>query len=201
MFALIDAHLKSIGRQRLLPAGIVITGGATVGGTVGGVGGTIGYGCPFGTTPGNFWFAEGNFDWTNINGSASGFSATGPAHFEQRFGVGSPLSTMLSLVPGWGNGLSVPSLPALPAGVTQGPSYPFIFASLHEQDISAQYNLSSNRQWLFSPGVGIGLESRLSNNVVAETAVQWVMQSNGLSVGPADVKLGNAVEVSFTLKY
>ena len=29
MFALIDAHLKSIGRQRLLPAGIVITGGGS----------------------------------------------------------------------------------------------------------------------------------------------------------------------------
>ena len=29
MFVLIDAHLKSIGRQRLLPAGIVITGGGS----------------------------------------------------------------------------------------------------------------------------------------------------------------------------
>ncbi|HVM73540.1 MAG TPA: cell division FtsA domain-containing protein [Candidatus Paceibacterota bacterium] len=29
MFALIDAHLRSIGRQRLLPAGIVITGGGS----------------------------------------------------------------------------------------------------------------------------------------------------------------------------
>jgi cell division protein FtsA len=29
MFGLIDAHLKSIGRQRLLPAGIVITGGGS----------------------------------------------------------------------------------------------------------------------------------------------------------------------------
>jgi cell division protein FtsA len=29
MFALIDAHLKTIGRQRLLPAGIVITGGGS----------------------------------------------------------------------------------------------------------------------------------------------------------------------------
>ncbi len=29
MFGLIDAHLKSIGKQRLLPAGIVITGGGS----------------------------------------------------------------------------------------------------------------------------------------------------------------------------
>ena len=29
MFAMVDAHLKSIGRQRLLPAGIVITGGGS----------------------------------------------------------------------------------------------------------------------------------------------------------------------------
>jgi opacity protein-like surface antigen len=167
-----------------------------------GLGGTVGYGCPIGAVPGSFWFVEGNFDWVNINGNQNGFAMTGPLHFEQRAGLGSPISGMLNMLPGWGNGLAVPSLPALPAGVTQGPSYPFIFVSLHEQDISAQVFEASNRQWLISPGVGIGLESRLSNNVVAETAVQWVMQSNGLSVGPAnDVKLGNAVEVSFTLKY
>jgi len=167
----------------------------------GDVGVTVGYGCPIGTTPGNFWFVEGNFDWANINGNQNGFSMTGPAHFEQRVGFGSPISSMLNMFPGFSSGLSVPSLPALPAGVTQGPSYPFLFVSAHEQDVSAQFGLDQNQQWLFAPGIGIGLESRLSNGVVADMAAQWVMQSNGLSVGPATVHMGNAALVSFTLKY
>jgi hypothetical protein len=168
----------------------------------GDVGITLGYGCPFGTTVGNFWFVEGNFDWANLNGSQNGLSLTGPLHFEQRAGVGSPLSSMLNLFPSLTSGLSVPSLPALPAGVTQGPQYPFIFVSLHEQDVSASFGLAQNRDWLISPGLGIGLESRLSNGVVADVTAQWVMQSSGLSVGPQQsIKLGNAAVVGFTLKY
>ena len=74
--------------------------------------------------------------------------------------------------------------------------------SLHEQDVSATFGFAQNRDWLISPGIGIGLESRLSNGVVADVTAQWVLQSTGLSVGPATgVKLGNAAEVGFTLKY
>lgn len=178
--------------------------GGTPGASInqGDIGVTVGYGCPINNMPGSFWFAEGNFDWANMNGSQSGFAMTGPLHFEQRVGLGSPISAMLNLFPSLSNGLSVPAMPILPNGITAGPSYPFIFASLHEQDFSAQFTgLGSSREWLISPGVGIGLQSRLSNNVVAETAVQWVMQSSGLSIGPQKVNLGNGVEVSFTLKY
>jgi hypothetical protein len=167
----------------------------------GDVGLTLGYGCPFGQLPGNFWFVEGNFDWAGLNGSQNGLALTGPLHFEQRAGVGSPLSSMLNMFPSLTNGLSVPALPVLPAGVSAGPSYPFIFVSLHEQDISASFGLAQNREWLISPGIGIGLESRLSNSVVADTTCQWVMQSSGLTVGPNSVKLGNAVECGLTLKY
>jgi len=186
-------------------------GGAISGGPIGAtqiqgdIGVTLGYGCPIGTAAGDFWFAEGNFDFANINGSQSGLAFTGPAHFEQRIGAGGPISAMLNsgLFPNLnpGNGLAVPSLPGLPAGVTAGPSYPFLFVSLHEEDVSAQFGLNSGRQWLVSPGVGIGLQSRLSNNVVAETAAQWVMRSNGLSLGPQKIGFGNGAEVSFTLKY
>lgn len=167
----------------------------------GAVGGTLGYGCPIGSTPGNFWYAEGNFDWANINGSQNGFSLTGPAHFEQRVGLGSPLSTMLNVLGINNNNISVPPLPLLPPGVTAGTSYPVIFLSFHEQDVSAQVGGDSNRDWLFSPGIGLALENRLSNNVVVETAGQFVMQSSGFSVGPQTVKLGNAFEASVTLKY
>lgn len=167
----------------------------------GAIGGTIGYGCPFGSAPGNFWFAEGNFDVENLNGAGPGLSMSGPVHLEQRVGFGGPISSMLNLFPGFGPNLAVPSLPVFASGVTAGPSYPFLFVAMHEKDVGAQVMLDRNREWLISPGVGIGLQTRLSNGVVAETAAQWVMNSNGMSVGPQRLKFGNAMEVSFTLKY
>jgi hypothetical protein len=184
--------------------GAAAVNGGTPGASViqGDIGVTVGYGCPIGVTPGNFWFAEGNFDWANMNGTQSGFALTGPAHFEQRFGLGSPLSTVLSLFPSLTSGLSVPSLPALPSGIVAGPSYPFMFASLHEQDISAQFGLAQNREWLVSPGIGIGLESRLSNHVVADVTAQYILDSSGLTLGANNkVALGNGAEVGLTLKY
>jgi opacity protein-like surface antigen len=188
--------LNSMGSTNRVTGGIV---GENI--VQGDLGVTAGYGCPIGTTPGSFWFAEGNFDWAGLNGATNGLALTGPAHLEQRVGLGSPISTMLSMFPGL-NGLSVPAMPALPQGITAGPSFPFVFVSLHERDISAQLGVASNREWLFSPGIGVGLESRLSNAVVAETAVQYLLDSNGMAVGPVNsVKFGNGVEVSFTLKY
>lgn len=168
----------------------------------GDIGVTLGYGCPIGNNPGSFWFVEGNFDFANINGNATGLGLTGPAHFEQRAALGSPISTLLGTFPGnpFG-GVAVPSLPVLPAGVTAGTSYPFFFVSLHEQDVSAQFGIAQNREWLFSPGVGIGLETRLSNGVVVDTTAQWKLDSNGVVVGPQKVTLGNAAIVGLTLKY
>lgn len=182
-----------------------LTGTTVPGASViqGDIGGTIGYGCPIGTTAGSFWFLQGNFDIANMNGSANGLSLTGPAHFEQQLAIGGPLSSMLNLFPSISGGLSVPSLPALPGGVTTGPQYPFLFASLHEQDVSAQLPaaLAQGREWLISPGLGIGLESRLSNGVVADVSAQWILQSNGLALGPEKVGFGNAGLVELVLKY
>ncbi len=167
----------------------------------GDIGATLGYGCPIGTTPGSFWFVEGNFDWANINGSANGIGLTGPAHFEQRAAVGGPISNLLNVFPNLFNGLAVPALPTFPNGVTGGPQFPFLFVSLHEQDIGAQLGVMQNREWLISPGVGIGLESRLSNGVVADVTAQWKLDSSGMAFGPQSVKLGNAAVVGLTLKY
>jgi hypothetical protein len=77
-----------------------------------------------------------------------------------------------------------------------------MFASLHEQDISAQFGLAQNREWLVSPGIGIGLESRLSNHVVADVTAQYILDSSGLTLGANNkVALGNGAEVGLTLKY
>lgn len=168
----------------------------------GDIGVTLGYGCPLGQV-GSFWFAEADFDFANLNGAASGLAMSGPAHFQQKIAIGSPLSQLLNAIPNPFSGLSTPSTPALPNGISAGPQYPFVFASLHEQDISAQLPqaLAQGRQWLISPGIGIGLESRLSNGVVMDVTAQWKLDSNAFQVGPQKVSLGNAAVVQTTFKY
>ncbi len=180
--------------------------GAPIGTQViqGDIGATLGYGCPLNADGSAFWFAEGMFDFANINGNNNGLALSGPAVFEQRFAFGSPISSMLNLFPSL-SFPSLPSLPVLPAGVTAGPSYPYLFAAIHEQDISASVGLSQNRQWLISPGLGVGMLTRLSNNVVADVFAEWQLQSNHLCIGPAGslgcASLGNAARVGFSLKY
>lgn len=158
----------------------------------GGIGGTLGYGCPISATNGSFWFAEVMADFTNINGASSGVQfSNAPVSFTERFGVGSPLQNMLASLPGASSvagSAAVPSLPALPGGVTAGPGAPYGFFALHEKDVSAQLGLSQNRQWLLSYGIGAGLLYRLSNGVVADVFAEYQIASNQVCVGP----LGNA---------
>lgn len=181
-----------------------VTGAATPGTQVvqGDIGVTIGYACPLSADGSTFVFAEGMFDFANLNGSTTGLALSGPATFEQRVALGSPISNMLSLFPSL-NFPALPSLPNLPNGVTAGPQYPYLFVAVHEQDISASLGLASAREWLISPGIGIGMLSRLSNNVVADVFAEWQMQSNSLSLGPVAgaPHLGNTARVGFSLKY
>lgn len=172
----------------------------------GAVGVTVGYGCPINAADGSFWFVEGMFDVANLNGSTNGLSLSGPAVFTQRVGVGTPLNNMLAMIPGLGGSSTpaVPALPALPNGVTSGPGAPYLFAAIHEQDISAQIGLSQNQQWMISGGLGIGVLYRLSNGVVADTFAEYKVQSNSICVGPANTQcaaLGSGVMAGFELKY
>lgn len=80
---------------------------------------------------------RGLFDATNLNGSADGLGLSGPVDLFQRVGWGTPLANMLQLFPSLNN-ISTPSLPILPTGVTAGPDAPYLYAGIHEQDISAQ---------------------------------------------------------------
>lgn len=174
----------------------------------GGIGATLGYGCPISAANGSFWFAEGLLDITNVNGNVNGLSLSGPASFTQRFGAGTPINNMFSMFGApfsGGNAPAVPNLPALPGGITAGPGAPYLFAALHEQDISAQVGLGKNSEWMISYGVGLGVRYRLSNGVVADTFAEYKTDSNKLCVGPlggnACTKLGQGAMVGFQLLY
>jgi hypothetical protein len=150
-----------------------------------------------------FWFVEANVDWTNLNGTAIGPSGsspsglgalnlTGPLDLYQRIGYGNPaITSMLSVIPGLGS-ISTPSLPILPTGVTASTAVPYLYFGVHEQDVSAFfYNpvsgfpLAANKEWMISPEIGIGMWTRLSNNVVVDVSAGYQIQSSGVCLGVA----------------
>jgi hypothetical protein len=169
------------------------------------LGAHVGYTSTVGAcTPGvvsPFWFIEGNIDWTNLNGTAVGptgsptaalgsLNLTGPLDLFQRVGYGNPaINTFLSSLPGL-SGLSTPSLPVLPAGVTATTAVPYLYLGVHEQDVSAFFvnalngmTLGANKEWEISPEIGIGMWTRLSNNVVVDVSAGYQIQSNGICLG------------------
>jgi hypothetical protein len=163
------------------------------------LGATFGYTCA-NQANSTFWFAEGMFDFANINGQSNGLSLSGPVDLFQRAGFGTPLANMLNLFPGLGT-LSTPSIPVLPPGVTAAPGQAYMYAGVHEQDVSAQFLRQSNTVWLISPEIGIGMRSRLSNAVVADVFAGVQLRSNATCIGGVCSGLGNAARVGFSLLY
>lgn len=160
--------------------------------------GVVGYTCPLGAQ--GFWFIEGSVGYNNVNGSVNGLALSGPLVLYQRFGAGSPINALFNP---FGNGLSMPSIPVLPPGVTQLSALPYLFAGIVEQDISAQLALSQNKQWVIAPMIGVGLDTRLSNGAVVDTWAGWQMNSQSFCPGGGQAcgKLGNAGRVGVTFKY
>jgi hypothetical protein len=155
------------------------TPGATAIG--GDVGLSVGYTCAVNAQAS--WFVESMADFQNLNASGPGFSLTGPAHFEQRGGFSGPILSLLPALPNL-NFPAVPSLPILPAGITAvGPSQAYIFAGLSEDDVSARFGGATAKQWIVSPEAGLGMRTRLSNNVVADVWAAALLQSQEICIG------------------
>jgi hypothetical protein len=160
----------------------------------------IGYTCPFATNA--FWFAEASAGINNLNGSVNGLALSGPAVLRERVGVGSPISSVFNP---FGTSLSVPSLPLLPNGVTANPlAQPYAFVGLEEQDMTPQLgNGHSGQVWVLSAMVGVGLLTRLSNNVVVDTWAGYEPRSQTFCPGNgiACASLGNRGVAGVTFKY
>lgn len=161
----------------------------------------VGYTCPFADNA--FWFAEGSFGFSNLNGSTNGLALSGPLVAIERVGAGSPINNILgSLMPANINP-SLPSIPLLPAGVTTSPGNGYLFVGLVQQDIGAQIGALSGHQWVVAPMLGAGILTRASNNVMIDTWAGWQMNSNSFCPGggSACAKLGNMARVGVSFKY
>lgn len=181
--------------------------GAVNGGVVGAqivqgnLDGIVGYTCPFATDA--FWFAEGSFGFSNLNGSSNGLALSGPMVAIERVGVGSPINSLLGAIIPANVAPALPSIPLLPVGVTTSPGSGYAFLGLVEQDIGAQIGLLKGHQWVIAPLFGIGLLTRASNNVMIDTwaGVQTNSQSFCPGGGSACAKLGTMARVGVSFKY
>jgi hypothetical protein len=169
----------------------------------GAIGLTLGYTCPMGGS-GGYWFVDGMFDFANLNGSSNGLALSGPAMFEQRFGFGAPIPMILSMIPGLSSlQNAVPSLIPLPTNVTVITSFPYLFGSIHEDDVGVSNGFTSNKQYLISAGFGIGNKIRLSNGVVFDPFAEYILPSSQMCVGIAGgcVQRGPEVRVGAALEF
>lgn len=147
----------------------------------GAIGLTIGYTCP---TSFGYMFGDADFDFANVNGSQNGLSLTGPAVFEQRFGVGLPMNQLIALVP-WLSQLesAVPSLQPLPSGVSVVTSNPNIYLATSWDDVGAQYGLQNFKTFEFSLNFGTGNKIRLSNGIVMEPYIEYEIPGTARCIG------------------
>lgn len=150
-----------------------------------GVAGILGYAW---NVPNSQLFAavEGWFGWQNFNGSTQGFSLTGPATFTQRVMLGAPLSDIAALFPNLP--VTPPPFPTLPGGQAASNVKPYLFGSLSEDDITIDVaGNGSNRDWRFSPGVGVGALAQLTSGSVVDVFAMTKFPQKGICAGPGVV--------------
>lgn len=171
--------------------------------TQAGVGGTIGYawgqkGSPVAVS------LEADFGWTNFNGNTAGLSFDGPAAFEQRFVIFTPLASMLNILPNLPSLGTVAPFPLLPAGVTATNLQVGFMAGIDENDISSSFGLSSNREWRAAPMIGLVSMEQLSNGTAIRTWIKTVFPERGVCAGPvanACAGIGQQVKVGVGLYF
>lgn len=150
----------------------------------GALGGLLGYTCPIrgGTA---FWFAEVIAGAQALNGGGNGFGMKAPIHVEQRVGIGGPISGMLGLlsIPAISDLPALPSIPNLPAGISAGVPRAYVYFALNQDDISANFGSAGGQNWVITPEAGMGMLSRLSNNVVVDVWAGAKFAGNSVCLG------------------
>jgi hypothetical protein len=149
---------------------------------------------------------EGDFGWTNFNGSTQGFSFSGPAAFEQRFVVFTPLASVLNMLPVLSSALgTVPPFPGLTNGLTASNLQIGLMAGIDENDISANFvGIPSNREWRVAPMIGLVSMEQLSNGVAVRSWIKNVFPDKGVCSGPIAngcANVGNTVKVGLGIYY
>lgn len=167
--------------------------------TTGSIGGLVGYNWAPAGSPVTY-FGEVKLGYQNLNGNQVGLSFSGPLTADVVLAVGAPLAQILSIFPNF----NLPALPTfqLPAGVTAVNSHGYIGFDGHFYDASLGFGLVRNSEWIFQPGVKVGMLTQLSNNLVVDTGVGIFAGGNSVCIGPAMcAQPGTTVIASVELKF
>lgn len=180
-------------------------GNASLTSTQAGAGLTVGYAWGKAGSP-VAYSLEGDFGWTNFNGSTQGLSLSGPAAFEQRFVVFTPLASMLNMLPALSSVFgTVPPFPALTSNLIASNLQIGLMAGIDENDISVNFpGIASNTEWAIAPMIGLVAMEQLSNGTAVRSWVKNVFPEHGTCVGPvsnACASRGNTVKVGVGFYY
>jgi hypothetical protein len=143
------------------------------------------FGWAWGSKTSSFAYTiEQDVGFTNFNGSAAGLNISGPLETETRLTAWTPFANILALLPGWAN-WTVPPFAPLPSGTVASNLQSGLFVGAHGNDISLNFpGLVSNREWRFSPVIGVAAMEQLSNGTALRAFAKVVMQDKGLTIGP-----------------
>jgi hypothetical protein len=159
--------------------------------TYGNVGGLLGYN--FTVSPTVYGFIEYDLTYQNLGGSSGfGLSFNGPLSMDFVAAVGVPLDAIMTFIP-LPTGVSFPSL-TLPGGATAKNMHPYLGFDGHLYDASAALGLNSGKEWIFQPGVAIGMKTQYSNNMTTDTRLSIFGAGNSFCIGPFEcVKPGMTI--------
>lgn len=148
----------------------------------GSIGGVLGYSIPiFGGA--EFAALEGSAAWQNIGGqSTSAISFTGPARLELLAKIGMPFAQFLADFPTLNLSSVLPTLPAVPAGLTTTNAHIYLGAGFAAEDISATImGQSTGTAWSLSGVARFGTIWQLTSGAAVDTWVEY--EGNGKSIG------------------
>lgn len=125
---------------------------------------------------------EARAGWQNFNGSAPGFSFSGPLAFEQRFEFGAPISQIMAFFPSLLGSVTPPPFTP-PGGQTIIWSKGYVGFTIDERDVSLNFAAADNKVWAVAPGIAVGLKDLLSGGAMADVYAKVRFDSKGYCVG------------------
>lgn len=142
---------------------------------------------------GGLQFIAAEFDATYTNLGASGFcgttltacSTTDQFKLEPLVKFGFPVTALTAILPNLSQ--FFPALPQLPAGVTATNVFPYLYAGVPIEDVSASYGLATGREWTVRAEVGAGMLNQWQQGLAIDTRAGCSLGSAGFSFGPANI--------------
>ena len=135
----------------------------------------------------NWWVADVKVAYQNLGGtqlcSVTGTMCSVGSKFdvEERFLIGFPISTVLALLPAWGN--IFPALPLQPAGVVTNASHPYVGIGLHESPVTGSVGSISGSSVTFQPAMIVGMKNQWTQGLVVNTWAEYSFANTSFGFG------------------